>query len=186
MANKLLLKRSSVTGKVPTTSDLDYGELSLNYTDGLLYYKTSTNTINVLNAGSTYGNTQVAAYLTSSNIGVLGLNLQSGGTTISNRSASQATVSTTATTVVDSWDTLTYRSAKYLVQIKQSTNFSVHEILIIQDGTTAYKTEYGVLETNGVLASFTADISSQSVRLLVNMGTSTSATINISRELLVI
>jgi hypothetical protein len=64
MANKVLLKRSSVTGKVPTTSDLDYGELSLNYTDGLLYYKTSTNIISVLNAGSTYGNTQVASYLT--------------------------------------------------------------------------------------------------------------------------
>jgi hypothetical protein len=45
MANKVLLKKSSTAAKVPLTSDLDYGELALNYADGKLYYKTSTNTI---------------------------------------------------------------------------------------------------------------------------------------------
>ena len=45
MANKVLLKKSSVGARVPTTSDLDYGELALNYADGKLFYKTSSNTI---------------------------------------------------------------------------------------------------------------------------------------------
>lgn len=45
MANKVLLKKSSTGAKVPTTSDLDYGELAINYADGKLYYKTSGNTI---------------------------------------------------------------------------------------------------------------------------------------------
>jgi len=45
MANKVLLKKSSVGSRIPTTSDLDYGELALNYADGKLYYKTSSNTI---------------------------------------------------------------------------------------------------------------------------------------------
>jgi hypothetical protein len=45
MANKVLLKKSSTAAKVPLTSDLDYGELALNYTDGKLYYKTAGNTI---------------------------------------------------------------------------------------------------------------------------------------------
>jgi hypothetical protein len=45
MANKVLLKKSSVAARVPTTSDLDYGELALNYADGKLYYKTSANNI---------------------------------------------------------------------------------------------------------------------------------------------
>ena len=45
MANKLLLKKSSVAAKVPLTSDLDYGELALNYADGKLFYKTSGVTI---------------------------------------------------------------------------------------------------------------------------------------------
>lgn len=45
MANKVLLKKSSVASKVPLTSDLDYGELALNYTDGKLYFKNASNVI---------------------------------------------------------------------------------------------------------------------------------------------
>lgn len=45
MANQVLLKKSSVAARVPTTSDLAYGEVALNYTDGKLYYKDSSNNI---------------------------------------------------------------------------------------------------------------------------------------------
>lgn len=51
MANKVLLKKSSVAAKIPLTSDLDYGELALNYADGKLYFKDSSN--NIKNFGST-------------------------------------------------------------------------------------------------------------------------------------
>jgi hypothetical protein len=51
MANKIILKKSSVADKTPTTSDLEYGELALNYTDGKLYFKTATNTISSFNSG---------------------------------------------------------------------------------------------------------------------------------------
>ena len=57
MANKITLKRSSVSGKAPETTDLDYGELALNYTDGKLYYKTSSNTIGSI--GGTQNFTQI-------------------------------------------------------------------------------------------------------------------------------
>jgi hypothetical protein len=39
MANTVVLKRSSVSGKTPTTSDLALGELALNTTDGNLFFK---------------------------------------------------------------------------------------------------------------------------------------------------
>ena len=45
MTNKVLLKKSSVGAKVPLTTDLDYGELALNYTDGKLYFKNASNVI---------------------------------------------------------------------------------------------------------------------------------------------
>jgi hypothetical protein len=45
MSNKVLLKKSSVLGKAPETTDLDYGELALNYADGLLYFKNASNNI---------------------------------------------------------------------------------------------------------------------------------------------
>lgn len=35
---QVILKKSSVTAKVPVTGDLAYGELALNYADGKLYF----------------------------------------------------------------------------------------------------------------------------------------------------
>lgn len=52
MASKVILKKSSVAGRVPTTSDLDYGELALNYADGKIYYKNSSNSIAEISGGS--------------------------------------------------------------------------------------------------------------------------------------
>ena len=49
MANKIVLKKSAVQNKVPQPSDLDYGELALNYRDGWLYYKDHNNVIKKLN-----------------------------------------------------------------------------------------------------------------------------------------
>jgi len=43
--NKIILKKSSVTGKVPVASDLDYGELAINYADGKIYFKASDNSV---------------------------------------------------------------------------------------------------------------------------------------------
>lgn len=45
MANKIILKKSAVGGKAPLATDLDYGELAVNYADGKLYYKNSSNAI---------------------------------------------------------------------------------------------------------------------------------------------
>ena len=53
MAN-IKLKNSAVTGKVPLTTDLAYGELALNYADRKLYFKSSVGSIEsfVVGAGS--------------------------------------------------------------------------------------------------------------------------------------
>jgi hypothetical protein len=46
MANtKLKLKKSSVVGRIPSAGDLEYGEIAINYADGRLYYKNSSNQI---------------------------------------------------------------------------------------------------------------------------------------------
>jgi hypothetical protein len=59
MSNKIILKKSSVAAKVPLTTDLDYGELALNYADGKLYYKNSSNTISTFTA-----NPDLSSYVT--------------------------------------------------------------------------------------------------------------------------
>ena len=45
MSTKVILKKSAVTGRVPDSSDLSYGELALNYADGVLYYKDTANVV---------------------------------------------------------------------------------------------------------------------------------------------
>ena len=46
MATNIIHKKSSVAGKQPNdSSDLVYGELAINYQDGYLYYKDTSNAI---------------------------------------------------------------------------------------------------------------------------------------------
>lgn len=90
-----------------------------------------------------------------------------------------ATVATTSATAVDTFAFATYRSAKYLVQITQGSNYQVSEILVLHNGTTTTMTEYAVLESGSALGTFTSDISSTNCRLLVTMTSATSATIRI-------
>lgn len=74
MSTPILIKKSSVTGKVPLASDLVYGELAINYTDGKLYFKDSANQVkafsqaptlqDITNAGSTTTSSVTIANLT--------------------------------------------------------------------------------------------------------------------------
>jgi hypothetical protein len=114
------------------------------------------------------------------------INYQASAVTIANDNVVQATVATTSATTVDSWAKATYRSAKYLVQVTQGSNYQVSEIMVIQDGTNTYMTEFAVIETNGVLATFTSSIVTTNAVLTVTMASATSATINIQRTLLVV
>jgi hypothetical protein len=73
MPNTVLLKRSSVAGKVPTT--LEYGEVTINYTDGVLWYKTSANTITRINSAVNGSTVNGVAYLGTANVLVNGAGL---------------------------------------------------------------------------------------------------------------
>jgi hypothetical protein len=48
MSNNITLKKSSVADKVPLSADLQFGELALNYADGNLFYKSSSNVVTTL------------------------------------------------------------------------------------------------------------------------------------------
>lgn len=52
MGTSIRLKKSAVADNAPSTSEIDYGELAINYADGKLYYKTSSNAIDFFTAGS--------------------------------------------------------------------------------------------------------------------------------------
>jgi hypothetical protein len=132
-------------------------------------------TVATLTGSQTLTNKSIAAF-----------DQKTGSTTVANNAVIQASVSTTAQTAVDTFATATYRSAKYIIQVTQGTNYQVSEIMVIHNGTTTTISEYAMMNTNGSLATFATDISSGNVRLLVTMGSATAATINIARTTIVV
>lgn len=56
--SKIIFKKSTVAGKVPATTDLDYGEVALNYQDGKMHFKKSNNQIAHFKG---YSRTEIAA-----------------------------------------------------------------------------------------------------------------------------
>jgi hypothetical protein len=163
MANKVLLKKSSVGARVPTTSDLDYGELALNYADGKLYYKTSINTIKsftddtsvVTLAGTqTLSNKTLASPVITGSLtagggtGSSGQVLQSTGTGVQwatpaggggfSDYVSFSAEGVTTSTSIYSVSSTTYRAAKYTVQVTNGSNYGIYEFLIAHDGTAVY------------------------------------------------
>jgi len=92
------------------------------------------------------------------------------------------TTTSTAETTVASFAAATYRTNKHVIQITDSVSGEYHavEILVIHDGTDAYKTEYAEVTTGAAaLASFDVDISAGNVRLLATPATTNSTTFKI-------
>ena len=103
-----------------------------------------------------------------------------------------ATIATSATSLVDSWASATYRSAKYHISISDATNgrFEIVEVSLIHgpsaDSTTeAYLTVFGNTSSyTDSLCTFTADIDDGNVRLLVTNISSDSTVFKFQRTLI--
>jgi hypothetical protein len=95
------------------------------------------------------------------------------------------TISTLST--VDSFNKTIYRSAKYQIQItctsgQDANTFQASEMLVITDGTNAFKTEYAIIRTGArELAVFSVDVSGNDVRLRVTPASSNVLDIRIVR-----
>lgn len=88
--------------------------------------------------------------------------------------------------VVDTFSVASYRTGKYLVSVTDDTSpasFQSSEILVMQDGSSSYLTEYAVVRTGSSLGTFASDISSGNARLLFTP-TVANSTIKFSKTLL--
>jgi hypothetical protein len=70
MSNKIILKRSATSGKVPTTSQLDLGEIAINTFDGKIYIKKDNGASSVVQVGgvTTVAGRDGAVVLTSTDV----------------------------------------------------------------------------------------------------------------------
>ena len=94
-----------------------------------------------------------------------------------------STKTSTAQASVDTFTAATYRSAQFQVQVTRGSAYHMTTINVIHDGTSAYMTEFGTVKTGTSLATFDADISSGSVRLLATPSSATSTVFKISKTL---
>lgn len=81
--------------------------------------------------------------------------------------AALTTSATTANQVFHSFIAANYRAVKYVVQVSSGSAYQASEILVVHDGTTAYSTEYAVVQTGSTLVTFSVDMNAGNVRLLV-------------------
>ena len=83
-----------------------------------------------------------------------------------NVTTNTVTTSSSGQVVLDKFPITQLASTKYFVQANNSTNYQTTEIVLVQDATNVWLTEYGSIQTGPSLGTFTADISGGDVRLL--------------------
>jgi hypothetical protein len=94
-------------------------------------------------------------------------------------------ITTDTQEIVDTFTASSWRTAKYTVQISESsTNYHSTDILLIHDGSIVHKVEYAVVTTTGELGIFDADINTGSVRLLFTATDATNKTLKVIRTLI--
>jgi hypothetical protein len=184
------------TGTLAFTSDIEtavdnFGSAVTGGTGITASYATTNNVLTITNAGVTSLAGTADQVIASASTGAVTLSLpQSIATTSSPAFASigvgyvtltdalmgtaTTSVTTTSATVVDSWAAATFKSAKYVVQMRNGNDIEVLEALVTVDGNNnVYITEYADVQSNAQIGTIDADYSGSDVRLLV---TSTNGT----------
>ena len=177
--------------RLPSTITSDITGNVTGNTSGTAGGLTGSPSISVTNITAS-GNVSIAGTLTYedvTNIDSIGIitarsGIEIGGPVILNLNTSTSTTESTSQSAVDTFSVTDYRSASYQVQITRGTEYHVTSLNIVHDGTNVYVSEFGTINTGSVLASFTADINSGSVRILATPTTTSSTVFKMYRNLI--
>jgi hypothetical protein len=205
-----VLTTSSLNASVFGGNDITITSTGTTSSSFLRFDNTST-LQTVTNRGFTTTNKVVISNTTESTTTNTGALVVSGGIGVGKRvnceslriadsifDSTLVTVATTVTTLVDSFLSTEFRSAKYFIQISSgggaghtlsTATFQAVELILITDNVgTVYATEYGLVSTGGVsggavLGSFTADLSviDNTARLYFTPNAATNKTIKVLR-----
>ena len=168
-----LVSNSAVTAN--TTQGLTTGNV---YVDGI--FSATTLSANTALRG---GNVDSSAVLTiTSNVAITDTELS-----INESVFSSINVQTTGTSeqIVDNFDLTTYQAAEYVVSIKDNAanGYQVSKLILLHDTGDSYVTEYGVIYSNGMLGTFSANANTTHSRLTVTP-TQSNTQLKISRTLI--
>ena len=158
MAVNIKLKRSAVSGSVPTTSSLELGEIALNTHDGKVFMKKQVGaTESIIELASTSGSVLSASYANyAANAGtasyVLSANVYGPAGSNSILSASYALIATSASYASASTSASYALSASYAQTSSYATNFNVSGNLVVGGNITA-QTLYVQTITSSIIYS---------------------------------
>jgi hypothetical protein len=205
-----VLTTSSLGGSVFGGTDINITTVSTSSTTYLRFDSTSTlqtvtgrgnsttNIVNITNTTESTSTTSGALIVAGGIASGKRINCESLKIADSVFDSSLITVNNTASTVIDSYLSTDFRSAKYFIQIGSgggtnnagtTATFQAVELLLVADNNNAvYATEYGLVVTGGAsagggLGSFSADLSAidKYVRLYFAATTATNKTIKVLR-----
>ena len=157
------LASNTVTVDVTGPGDISTGN---GYVIGIL--GANTLAAEIIKGGNVQSSAAISV-ISNTNFGNSSVNVLTTRNAIEQIKVDSYTSTNTDLQTLDTFTKTDYRGGKYLISIKDNTNndYQTTEIMILQDGTTAYVTEYATLISDGTLAPFTSDINTNDVRLRV-------------------
>ena len=143
---------------------------------------TATGGLNVGTAATIFANGNIAAgIVTASSFVGDGSGLSGVGAT-----EEDTAVSSTSATTVLSFAKASYRAAFIKLTITQGSNYQSGKYSLIHDGTTVTVVEENAIATNSTLGTFSGTISGDNVLFQVTMGSSSSATVTLVKDLITV
>jgi hypothetical protein len=161
-------------GNIVTSGNLIAGNVGANG----YYFANGTNILSTVT--SSYGNTQVAAYLPTYT-GTL-----SYGTASALVSSNTTAGIGTTPTAIDTFSAAAYRGAKYVISTSDITNsqYQIAEVILTQDNTNVGMSVYGISYTGTTARmTFTSNITSGTVTVWAT-GVSANNTVKLARTLI--
>jgi len=160
MASPIKIKRSSVAGKVPTTSDLDLGELGVNTNDGKLFLKKDDGTAAIVEvgAGGSGTATQITVADETSDTSCFPVFVTNGGTQppkcdFTNFQYNSSTGNLTATSFTGSASGLT---GIQLTTADETSDTTCFPVFVTDGGTQDPKCDYSNFSYNSSTGNLTA------------------------------
>jgi hypothetical protein len=140
-------RRSSTRSSVPSIGDLSLGELALNTADGYVYLRRKDTGLAV----------DEVVRLRASSLSGSGENF----------SFEKNLILSSSNQLIDSFPVTEYRTIKYVIQLSYAGIYHSTELLLLQDDTTVYTTEYATIQTGLSLGDISSIIEDGLVKLLI-------------------
>jgi hypothetical protein len=140
-------RRSATANAVPSTGNLELGELALNSADGYVYLRRKNVPLSIdevvrLRASSLTGSGE-------------------------NFSFEKVLTLSTPLQLIDTFPLTEYRTLKYVIQMSYAGDYHSTEILLMHNDVDVHITEYATIYTDSSLGVITAVIADGAVKLLI-------------------